>query len=440
MDGVMMMLLVAALWLCVRALRPGAERALLLAGVAAGLAFEVKLMEALLALPALAVLFWLGSEAPPRRRARILAVSGAIGVVVGLGWAVLVSLSPGRHPWPVGSSDGSVWNAMFVFNGFGRAGAAQPGKTGGPGLFRLVEASGWHYDILFGCALVGALALGAAAVSVAGRRSGPPGPRALAAACGVWLVIGLVVFDVARTVHARYFDAVAPAVALTVGCGAAALAGLYGHGIAPRLGPRRLAAGGLALLTIGIYTFRFRPGNVALSVVMLWFAAAGAVLLVRAGGSRSSGARWLLAGLLTAVAVLFPAHESLRLIRDHADDSAGLGQLDAGSIRALAAVPGLPAAELAVDDPLPLAPLILRDGQPLLPLSSFAGRPLGSVAELATAVHTGRVRFGLVARPRCTSAPHSPPCLPAARWIRAHGTALAVPGLVRTERLYRLAA
>ena len=145
------------------------------------------------------------------------------------------------------------------------------------------------------------------------------------------------------------------------------------------------------------------------------FAAAGAALLVRAGGALG-GARpaGCSPGCSAAVALLFPAHESLRLIRDHADDSAGLGTLDAGSIRALAAVPGLRASELAVDEPLALAPLIVRDLQPILPLSSFAGRPLTGLPALRAAVAAGRVRFGLVARVRCTRAPHSP-AVPARR-------------------------
>ncbi len=441
MDGVMMLLLVGALWLTVRALRPGADRAIVLAGAALGLAFEVKLMEALLAVVPLGVLFWLGSSAPPRLRARRLAAAGAAAVVVGLAWAILVTLAPGHHPWPVGSSDGSVWNAMFVFNGLGRAGASPSGTTGGPGALRLLESSGWHYDILFGCLLAGALTLGIAAVVAGGRRSLRGAAGALAVAVGLWVATGIVVFDLLRTVHARYFDAVAPGVALAVGCGAVALAGLYGRPDPERprpLGTRRMVAGAAALVAITVYTFRFRPANVALSEVMLAFAVAGSVLLVRSGARWSAAARWLLASLLAAVALVFPAHESLRLIRDHANDSAGLGALDAGSIQALAAFGPLRGGELAVDDPLPLAPLIVRDGQPLLPLTSFAGRPLIGLPELRAAVTAGRVRFGLVGRGRCATAPHAPACRPAARWIRAHGTPVPLPGLVRGERLYRL--
>ena len=438
MDGVMMLLLVAALWLTVRALQPGRERALVLAGAAVGLAFEVKLMEALLVVLPLAVLFWLGSDLVRARRVREIARAAATGVAVGLAWPVLVTLAPGHHPWSVGSSDGSIWNAMFVFNGFGKVSSAVPGKPGGPGPVRLFEANGWHYDILFGCVLLGALALGGAALASGRRRGAPRGEWALAAAVTVWVGLGLLVFDVMRTVHARYLDAFAPAVALAIGCGAAALAGLYGRTPETPLGRRRLISGGVAMLAITIYTFRFRPASVGLSVAMLLFAAAGAALLVRSGGRWAPRARWLLAGLLAAVALVFPAHESLRLIRDHADDSAGLGTLDGGSIQALARVPGLGAGEVAVDEPLGLAPLIVRDLQPILPLTSFAGRPLIGLSALRSAIAAGRVRFGLVARVRCLPADRRAACLPAARWIRSTGTPVTVPGLSGRERLYRL--
>ncbi len=60
MDGVMMVLIVAALLFVVRAAEP-ADRAGCSAGaVALGVAFDVKLLESLVALPGLALLAYLG--------------------------------------------------------------------------------------------------------------------------------------------------------------------------------------------------------------------------------------------------------------------------------------------------------------------------------------------------------------------------------------------
>ncbi len=51
MDSVMMLLVIAALWLTIVACQSGRRRTIVLAGVVLGLAFNVKLLEALVAVP-----------------------------------------------------------------------------------------------------------------------------------------------------------------------------------------------------------------------------------------------------------------------------------------------------------------------------------------------------------------------------------------------------
>src|SRR5580693_665395 len=68
MDGVMMMLIVLALWLIVRACETGGYGWLLAGAAALGVAFDVKLLESLVALPGLALLAYLGMEGPSRQR------------------------------------------------------------------------------------------------------------------------------------------------------------------------------------------------------------------------------------------------------------------------------------------------------------------------------------------------------------------------------------
>src|SRR5436305_2326619 len=69
MDSLMMAMTVLAAWLVMLAVQRGRARWLYVAAVVAGLAFEVKLLEALVAVPALVVLYALGSVEPWRRRA-----------------------------------------------------------------------------------------------------------------------------------------------------------------------------------------------------------------------------------------------------------------------------------------------------------------------------------------------------------------------------------
>lgn len=456
MDSVMMLCVIAALWLTVHAVG-SAERGrpdIILAGVALGLAFNVKLLEALIAAPAM-VAFLLVTTASGRRRAGVLRdlAAGAVAAVgVGLSWPVLASLAPGRHPWAIGSTDGSIWNAMFVFNGFGKVGSTAPiTKPGGPGPFRLVVSTGWHYDELFGCMLVAAVAIGGAAAGLTLWRQRTHGrerlaesavPRAFAICLAVWIACSLLAFDTMHTVHARYLEAMAPALAATIGYGAAILAGLAGRRARPSV-----TAVVLALACICAYTLRFRPASLAAAAGALILSAIGAALITRSPGPFERPGRWLLAGLIAASALVFPVHETLSIVRTKANDSLGLATTAPENARALSAFlrdrTGGVHYELAAEDPLALAPLVITDQRPILPLTSFGGRPLTGVAELRSAIRTGAVRYGLVSRADCSLSRNAraAACAPASLWIRAHGIDVtSAVGLVGADRLYELPA
>ena len=66
MDAVMMLLVIAALLMLIRAAESGRTAWLLAAAAAVGLAFDVKLLESVVALPALAAIACLGLPSPPR--------------------------------------------------------------------------------------------------------------------------------------------------------------------------------------------------------------------------------------------------------------------------------------------------------------------------------------------------------------------------------------
>ena len=442
MDSVMMLLVLVALWLVVRASDSGRRATLVLAGVAMGLAFNVKLFQALLPLPAFALLYWL---AAPRarsrsRRAGDLACAGGALILVGLAWAIIVSLAPGHHPWAVSSSDGSVWNAMFVFNGIGRVGGpALSHRPGGPGPLRLLVSTGWHYDLLFGCVLLASLVIAAMAALVAlrghqlTRRS-----RVFVLSLAVWVALGILVFDTMTTVHARYLEALSPALASLIGWGATFLAGLGEGDRRPVLGPIAFALALSALYTVSLDPSAGR-GSAALVL-----AAVGAALLARAQGTVGLIARWATATLIVASLLVFPVHESVSLVRAQANDSLGTATASPADVLALSRYlrprTGGLRYELAVDDPLALAPLIIRDQRGILPLTSWGGRPLTGLSALRDAISRGEVRYGLLGAYRCGAGNRTAAaCGPAARWIRRHGTDVsAAAGLSGHSHLYRL--
>ncbi|MEA2298270.1 MAG: hypothetical protein QOF77_1206 [Solirubrobacteraceae bacterium] len=164
MDSVMMALLVAALWASANALRTAHIRWVVVAAVLVGLAFNVKLSEALIPLPALA-LMWCAAI---RGRRRILAAAAAAVTVVAVGmlWIFVASLTPARdRPFPVGSRNGSIYSAVFVYNGIERlngtsAQVAPVGSASKAGPGRLLESAHPFYGPRIGLEIVAALALG----------------------------------------------------------------------------------------------------------------------------------------------------------------------------------------------------------------------------------------------------------------------------------------
>ena len=127
MDAVVMLLILAALLMLIRAAESGRTAWLLAAAAALGVAFDVKLLESVVALPALAVVAVLGLPSAHRRRAAQLAGACAVYVAVALAWLTATLLVPGHErPYAIGATNGSAWNAAFVFNGTDRLGGKSP--------------------------------------------------------------------------------------------------------------------------------------------------------------------------------------------------------------------------------------------------------------------------------------------------------------------------
>src|SRR3954471_13459970 len=169
-DALLVLCCVAALWCLVRALEDGRTKWIVWAGVCVGLAFEAKMLVALMVLPGMvAAWMWV---APRGRIAALkqLLAGGAAMVLVGGAWPLLMALTPASgRPWISGTSDNSIWSLIFGYNGLGRidgqAGGPQAFGGGGPfggasGPFRLLnEAMGGQAGWLLGFAIVGGLGI-----------------------------------------------------------------------------------------------------------------------------------------------------------------------------------------------------------------------------------------------------------------------------------------
>ena len=121
-DSLLILLLVLAADATSAALLSGSLRQLLLAGVWVGLAFQAKMIQAWLALPALAAAYLLAAPAAKlRTRCAHVALAGLVTAVVSLSWMTAVSLVPSQdRPYVDGSPDDWVYTQVFDYNGLGR--------------------------------------------------------------------------------------------------------------------------------------------------------------------------------------------------------------------------------------------------------------------------------------------------------------------------------
>lgn len=437
MDALAMTLSVAAAWLVVRAAQTDRARWLVAAGAVCGLAFEVKLFEGLIALPALALLYVLAAPGSRMRLARRLAAAGAVLLVVALAWPVGVSLAPrADRPYPLGSTDGTVWSSIFYYNGTARlAGAryAQKLPADGnpatpPSADRLFARRGWDLGKLVGVELLAAALVGGLALATRPWRAARPSdPRRLRLALGVatafWLTTAAALFSAQSVLHPRYLEALAPATAAALGIGIAGFARLARGRLPVRLAAVAALAGACA------YDVTIAP---AFAGAVAGAGAAAALLIALPGTARRSGARTL-AGALAAVALLLaPAHAAVQLVGARASDAGQQGALPGPALarlsRFLSSHTRGARYELATENYLQAAPLIVHDGRPVIILNGVQKRPIASLRTVRAAAVRGDLRYAMIGGTcgRARSVAHKR-CSTTVRWIRAHSVPL--PGL-----------
>jgi 4-amino-4-deoxy-L-arabinose transferase-like glycosyltransferase len=230
-DTLMILLVVLAADAVVSAIVKSAPWHLLAAGLWVGLAFQAKMLEAWLILPALAGVYFLA--APDRIPKRVLAVSGlgVLAVAVSLSWMLYVTAQPkAGRPYVDGSSSDSLFQQVFDYNGFGRIDQPSPNAVlfETIGLGRLPSSAPGPTRMLTGPFGLDSGWLIPAAVAIAGiglvaRRREPRGDpfRASLVLWGTWLVVLLVVFSISSTINSYYTAALTPAIGGLIGTGIA---------------------------------------------------------------------------------------------------------------------------------------------------------------------------------------------------------------------------
>ncbi len=446
-DSLLILLLVLAADATSTALISGSLRQLLIAGVWVGLAFQTKMIQAWLVLPALAAAYLLAAPAARlRTRCAHVALAGLVTAVVSLAWMTAVSLVPSHdRPYVDGSRDDSEYAQVFDYNGLGRltgdwasiAGPPSPvvvavvesghslnAETFGikPSWHRLLSGlfavdSGW----LLPTAVVGAFGV---LSSRRGRGRRDPLRAAVVLWGGWWLVLALF-FSAGTYLNSYYAAALVPAVAALCGTGVAVCG--------PRPWPTRVrllvAATVLGCVGYGAYLMSgTATGPAVLTAVAVVVAvAAVAQLLLPASGQAGHLTSFAVAG---AAVLLLPAAASVSCVVQE------LGPFDtpfespgtAHNNQVLAAAaPTLVQASQRLElltppgdalfgaDTSGLAEsFILYSGREVLPIGGFLGNvPAPTLATLRADIRRGYVRsFVLPVSPTGTD--------PRVRWLESH--------------------
>jgi 4-amino-4-deoxy-L-arabinose transferase-like glycosyltransferase len=464
MDGVMMLLIVLALVFILRACESGKVGWLLAGAAVLGLAFDVKILESLVALPGLGLIVLLGFPGSASARLLKLLAAAAVYVVFALAWLGATLLAPAHdRPWAIGSTNGSAWNAVFVFNGSERLGGKSPEaqftqyEPGhrypvatqserdhipivNPSATRLLARIGPLSGERLGMELLAALLLGIPALlwglqrrqsdrggeqddddedatredygrredeqdaADAAREQEGAGSRSLriafAAGLLLWVLTGIVLFSHMARLHPRYVEGFLPPIATLLGIGAAWASQPRG-----RLRPIVLL---IALALIVVYGERLLYGTSA----EWWISALSALAAVLLGALArlprvSPRLRTRIAPAVLALTLCAPLSISVGTdvasINDHISDAGYVGALPAEELnlasRYLRAHQGSARYEVAAQSATQIGSLIVKDARPIVILTTYDARVFTSVTKLKRLIAVGELRYAFLNTP-----------------------------------------
>lgn len=399
-----------------------------------GIAFNTKMLAALVCGPALLAAWLLAGTLDWRRRILWMMAGAATLAVVSLSWAALFDLtSKSKRPYAGSSHDNSMLELIVMHNGLERFTRSAPPQ---PSPAQASRAAA--YDAV----PVGPLRLAAPALAMqfawtlplavlgavfAWRRR-----RAVVALWSLWaLTYGIVYSAAGGIFHAYYLATLGPPLAALAGIGSFELWRRGSTHLALGLGAAALWQVYIAGASLGWDSVWISFPAVALlaAVAALWRAKrppaviGGVALLVLPSF-------WALSALFAPGNLTLPSASLPRWLG--IDD--GRGPILSRDWRALTDDPKLHAFlqerrgparfVLAAPNALLAAPVIIRTGQPVMAFGGFFGNdPVMSVDAFAKAVERGEVRFVVLATNRRTR--------DFERWVRAHGT-IVDPGLWRS--------
>ncbi|MGP0110799.1 MAG: ArnT family glycosyltransferase [Acidimicrobiales bacterium] len=228
-DTLMVLFLLLAADSVVVAVTAGRWSSTLLAGFWVGLAFQAKMIEEWIVLPALGLVYLVAAAGTWWRRLVRIAALGAVAALVSLSWMTVVTLTPASsRPYVDGSQDNSLFQQVCVYNGVGRLDQASPNQlltrsigidippSPPPAWDRLLTgAFGRDIGWLMPAALIALVA------GLVGTRRNPRSDptRAGLVLWGAWLLALTATFSFSSSIISYYTAALSPPIAGLIASG-----------------------------------------------------------------------------------------------------------------------------------------------------------------------------------------------------------------------------
>ncbi len=288
-----------------------------------GFGFLAKMLQALIVVPAFALVYLFAGPPQLGRRIWQLAAGGAALLLSAGWWIAIVQLWPASsRPYIGGSQNNSLWNVIFGYNGFGRLTGNETGSVGGgaQGTAGRWGPTGWTrlFNTEFGgqasWLLPAALIALVAGLAFTWRMPRTDRTRAALLLWGGWLVITGVAFSLGQgIIHPYYTVALAPAIGALVGIGATRLWNGRRHPAA-----RAVLVGAFAVTVWWSYVLlgRTPAWHPALRSAVLAVGLAVTVLLVVSSTPMLRRAAAVLAVAALIVALAGPAAYTLSTVSD----------------------------------------------------------------------------------------------------------------------------
>jgi 4-amino-4-deoxy-L-arabinose transferase-like glycosyltransferase len=439
-DSWLVFFLLLAAWAALR----GRGLALVAAMALLGIAFNVKMLAALICGPALLAGWWFSGALDWRRRFGWMAAAGATLVVVSLSWAIVFDLTAaGDRPFAGSTKENSMLELIVVHNGLERFVRDRPQQMAPRAVPPPAQAANAQRFEMYDAVPVGPLRLASPnlasqfawtlPLAVLGLGLALRARRRLdqtAASLALWSVWALtygIVFSAAGGIfHAYYLSAIAPPLAALSGIGTVLLW---------RRGPAALALG-LALCG----GWQVYIAGASLGWTSTWIGYPAVALLAAAGalwrGKRPPAA---IGGFALLVLPTAWALSTVFMAGNHTLPSSSLGRWlgindgrgpllsrnyaglsdDPKLVEFLAANRGDARFIVAAPNTNLVAPVIIRTGLPALAFGGYMGTdpiiPLDAFAEMAA---RGEVRYVLLPGGRTRQGGPSD----FVKWVREHGT------------------